>query len=504
MKVVLISPYGDTVSFGVRSLSASLKKAGHDVRIVFLPLDMKLVRYDAPYSDRALADLAEICRDAELIGISLMSNFFDLARRLSESLRATVSAPIVWGGIHPTICPEECLEYADIVCQGEAEEALVELVTKLEAGEDHTGTRSFWFRDESGGVIRNDVRPLTQDLDTLPFADMGLDGHYVLDGDSIKPMDLGLLEMNMRRDTLVPNAIAYQTMTSRGCPHDCTYCCNHFLRRLYSDSGKYVRRRSNDSIFEELAAVRKALGFVNYVWICDDCFLATSDRKIQEFSQRYKAEVDLPFACLVSPYTVSEPKIAALVDAGMNDIQMGIQASSERMLKIYQRDKINAKVRESAAILNKFRDRLPPPKYDFILDNPYETTDDYIATFKLLLDLPRPYCLNLFSMLFYPGMKLHADAERDGMVKDRVASYRKRFDQKRTVYVNVVFGMFNLGFVPRPLLRLLASTPVVKAMSGRTGSAIVKFVWGVVRKRRAGSQRARGKKSNRASRVTHE
>ena len=498
MKIVLISPYGDTVAFGVRSLSASLKQAGHDVHVVFLPLDMRHVDYDSPYSDHVLSELADLCHDAGLIGISLMSNFFDMARQISESLCTKVSAPIVWGGIHPTICPEECLEYADIVCLGEAEEALVDLVSRLDSGEDYTGTKSFWFRDGSGGVIRNDVRPLLQDLDALPFADIGPSGHYVLDGDSIKPMDLRLLEINMRRDALIPNAVAYQTMTSRGCPHDCTYCCNHFLRRLYADSGKYVRRRSNDSIFKELAAVQETLGFINYIWFCDDCFLATSDDRIRTFSQRYKKEVGLPFACLVSPYTVSEPKVAALIDAGLSDMQMGIQASSDRMLKMYQRDKINAKVKQAANILNKFRDHMPPPKYDFILDNPYETTEDFIVTFRLLLDLPRPYRLNLFSMLLYPGMKLYDDAERDGIVGDRVEAYRKRWRQRRAVYVNFVFSMFNLEIAPLPLLRLMSSGPVVRAMSGRIGDGITKFIWGCLRKTRGRPRRSLVEKGNSA------
>jgi len=45
----------------------------------------------------------------------------------------------VWGGPHPTAKPEECLQYADLVCLGEGEESLVDLAESIAAGQavDH-------------------------------------------------------------------------------------------------------------------------------------------------------------------------------------------------------------------------------------------------------------------------------------------------------------------------------------------------------------------------------
>lgn len=56
--------------------------------------------------------------DPLFIGISLMSVQYDRARGLSVFLKERFPAvPIVWGGVHPTIDPESCLEFADYACR---------------------------------------------------------------------------------------------------------------------------------------------------------------------------------------------------------------------------------------------------------------------------------------------------------------------------------------------------------------------------------------------------
>ena len=61
---------------------------------------------------------------------------------------------------------------------------------------------------------------------------------------------------------------------------------------------------------------------------------------------------------------------------------------------------------KAAHAINKFRDSLLP-LYDFIIDNPYETDEDIIKTLRLILTLPRPYGIMVFSLAFYPGSELY-------------------------------------------------------------------------------------------------
>ena len=126
MNIGLISLYPDVISFGIRTLSACLKKEGHDVKIIFL-----LSEFWDKYEDRALGEAVDQLKDADLIGLSVMSNFWDNSVQITERIKKDLDVPILWGGTHPTIRPEECLDLggADIVCIGEGEDTLVELVS---------------------------------------------------------------------------------------------------------------------------------------------------------------------------------------------------------------------------------------------------------------------------------------------------------------------------------------------------------------------------------------
>ena len=152
MKVTLISPHPDIQAMGIRTLSASLKREGYDVQILFLP------RYFMDrYEDKTLNEVAKLSRTSDLIGISLMTNFFDNAVQLTGKLKETLSVPVLWGGIHPTIRPAECLDYADIVCMGEGEKALVELARRIKDGQDYHNVQGIWLKDEGGNIIKNKI-----------------------------------------------------------------------------------------------------------------------------------------------------------------------------------------------------------------------------------------------------------------------------------------------------------------------------------------------------------
>ena len=66
-----------------------------------------------------------------------MSNFWDNAIQLTQKLKQHYDTPIMWGGTHPTVRPNECLEYADMVCISESEQPLVELTRKMAKGENY-------------------------------------------------------------------------------------------------------------------------------------------------------------------------------------------------------------------------------------------------------------------------------------------------------------------------------------------------------------------------------
>ena len=110
MKVVLISPYADIQSFGVRLLAECLKKEGHEARIVFLWRPTVAGPGGAAasldeYPEPVMRELVRLCSDAQLVGVSLMTEHVFRARFVTRKLKESLKVPVIWGGVHPTIQP---------------------------------------------------------------------------------------------------------------------------------------------------------------------------------------------------------------------------------------------------------------------------------------------------------------------------------------------------------------------------------------------------------------
>lgn len=180
IKVSIISVGDNIYIYGIRSISAYLKKHGHDTQLIFLP------SYQKQYPKKILRDLRSLVKESNLIGISCTSYTSDKAIQVIKYLKS-LKIPAIWGGIHATFNPDECIKYADIVCIGEGEETMLELVKKLSKKENITKIRNLWVK-KNGRIYKNDVRPLIQDLDKLPHADYDFENQWVLDNGKIVNM----------------------------------------------------------------------------------------------------------------------------------------------------------------------------------------------------------------------------------------------------------------------------------------------------------------------------
>jgi anaerobic magnesium-protoporphyrin IX monomethyl ester cyclase len=481
MRITLLAPSPvDISAFGVRALAAYLKSHGYPVRTVIIPGGVERLKYRTgyvyQYDPRLLDEVVELCRGSDLIGISFMSHFYDRARQLTEHLKKNLKAPIIWGGIHPTVRPEDSLDYADLVLVGEGEEAFLELVDSLAAGKDIHHLQNIWMK-KGQEIIKNPLRPLIQDLDRLPAFDFGLEEHYLYCNltKRFKPVDKELLKHNLPReptpfgtfsDSFV-RTISYKTMTSRGCPHHCAYCAERTLALMYRGQ-RYLRFRSPEHVIAELKWVKKEMPFVESIYLFDDTFLARPLKDIQHFSRLYQQEIGLPFCIQASPTTTSVEKMEALVAAGLMFAEMGIQSVSQRGMSIYRREIKPEKILEAAHILHRYYPKIFPPAYHVILDNPWETPADVAKTLELLLRLPRPFWLCRSSLIMFPGTEIFDRAVREGLIQtkedERRLIYSKDFNTPEGSYLNFLIYLAGFSYFPRWLLRLLARPGMIEAL----------------------------------------
>jgi radical SAM superfamily enzyme YgiQ (UPF0313 family) len=382
-----------------------------------------------------LKEISKNCQDSDLVGITLMTSAFLLATNITEYLKKNNKAPVIWGGIHPTIMPEECLEHADMICIGEGETPLLNLVERLEKNQDSSGVEGIWLKRD-GGVIKNRIPPLIQDLDSL-----ALDTYESQDDKVLQKEKL------INTDRLVASELLGTQLTlffSRGCPYRCAFCCNNVLNELYKGQ-RIVRHKSPELVIEEINRVLSNFKKINRVFFSDDSFITMPFDDLNKFCQLYKKHVGLPFSCQVTAPSVTEDKIKALVGAGLNDVRMGLQSASPRILELYKRPISARIVKESSLIINKCLGDSQILSFDLILDNPYETKEDLLITLRFLLNLPRPYTLRFFSLQLYPGTELYNKViEGRGDAKKFRDAYRGSYRSAEGSYINFLFYLMKL------------------------------------------------------------
>jgi radical SAM superfamily enzyme YgiQ (UPF0313 family) len=460
MQIVIISLDRELYAMGVRILSACLREAGHDTRCVFMATGHESVIRDKSlprYSEKVLDELTTLCSDADLIGLSLMTHELRDAIQVTEHLKKRlIQAPIIWGGIHPTTAPDLSLQYADMVCVGEGEDTLVELADRMSKGEDYSDVANLAFAGEQG-IVQNPVRPLVHDLNRLPLPDYSGHEHYIAQPDHIEPLNAQvMLNFKGPRFESRDGRIGYPLITSRGCFFACTYCCNDIYNQLYPGQ-KRLRWRSNEHVMRELAMIRELVAPLFAVYIVDDDFTARSRRDLEQFVEVYKQEIGLPFSCQVSPITVSKEKLDILFDAGCLKITMGVETASERVAGIYNRTRHHAHTKEAIALVESYRPRMAkPPTFQFIIDNPYETLDETLATLKLALSLSRPWDNPIYSLMLFPGTSLYHSAKADGLLTDEfVQIYDRMWHQQSRPLFQFWIRLYRANLLPSLLGFLL-------------------------------------------------
>ncbi len=466
MKIVLITPTSWNISaFGVRSLSAYLKQNGHDIRVILLPVQPKYYRNkkgmlygEYHYSESVHQQVIELVKGHDLIGISLMTQYYSCMARLSDAVRTATDIPVIWGGVHATVKPEQCLNHSDMVCMGEGEETICELVDRLEKKQDWRDLENICHM-RNGRFQKNPLRPLIQDLDSLPFLDYGPENHFILEmmTDTIVPFSDMEMEKSLARVPYFKGQMlrSFMYFTTRGCPFSCSYCVNDFYRKLYGSKG-YVRKLSVERILAELKFFIERYPFIEEIEFCDDNFALRSTGELTDFADKYKKSIGLPFQLLMSPPNITKEKIAPLVDAGLVFVETGIQSAAEVSEELYKRKIEEKTFMKVVSVLQEYKHRMAPPCYHLILDNPFESLEDTLKTFHLTLKLPRPFWFKRSSLVAFPGTEVYRQFLAKGLVKDEVEEiYGKVLEMPSTCYVNFLYLLNNQNY-PKPLLRFLS------------------------------------------------
>jgi len=336
----------------------------------------------------------------EIVGITVPTAKYGSALNISKLVKDfNPQIPVVWGGVHPTILPEETIKNKniDIVVRGEGEYTFLELIKNLGNLDKVLGIT---YKDE-GGIVNNKSRPFIEDLDELPFPAR----HLVLGNENYYPEAFGSI------------------FASRGCPFNCIFCASH---KVWT---KKVRMRSPENVVNEIKEIKNKFK-TNLFRFEDDTFALSKDYvecicnlfKKEKLNIKWKAETRVEL--------VTDGLIKNMRSAGCEELMLGVESGEEETLKRIKKDITVKQIKEAAKIIKDNKVKLGAY---FMIGFPWETKIDIDKTVALMKDInPRIAYLSVATP--YPGTELYDICLTEGLIPEKI-DWSKFFHQSPDMYL---------------------------------------------------------------------
>ncbi len=362
-QIILIYPktgmdFGSTVAppHAILSIAAPLDQEGYSIAI----LDQRV----APITKETLRAL--ITDETICIGVSSMTgtqvkNALKITRIARELTDGKI--PIVWGGTHPTVLPEQTVAHPDIdmVVIGEGELTFSELIHALESKRPLKEVKGIAYKD-GGLVFRTENRDLMNIEDLLPV-----------------PWHLVDVERYIHRDMYVKHRARVLDIgqTSRGCPFRCGFCSSASIR------GRKWRAMSPD---KALAMISENVRKFNLdgLWLRDDEFYIDRKRAFAITEGMIRENIDVSFYTSGTRVDVflgaTDDELLSMKRAGAHTLKFGAESGSQRVLDLMQKG-ITPEMTHKANLRCK---RLGfVPAFGLVIGYPTETFDDINMTIDM-------------------------------------------------------------------------------------------------------------------------
>lgn len=336
----------------------------------------------------------------DLIGFSIVENNYACSKKLFKVAKEITRAPIIAGGLFPTIRPELFIEddNVDIVCVGEGEYAIEMLVEKLDLGQDISHISNLIVKDK-GSVIKNGFAGY-YDWNPLIFQDWEIfDKRHLLKPFMGKIYRTGFFEL------------------SRGCPYNCSYCENHLIQNIFKGVGRYNREKPIEYAIKEIEYMKKEYA-LELVFFNDENFLTMKKERLDEFCREYGRKVSLPFFIMTrADSLLDEQKVAMLKKAGCVTIGIGVESGNEEIRKkLLNKNISNSVYKKAFEVCHKYEIRTTA---NVMMGLPFETEENILETVKFCRKL-RPKSLSLAIFAPYHGTKLRDICIKNGFMEDRL------------------------------------------------------------------------------------
>jgi anaerobic magnesium-protoporphyrin IX monomethyl ester cyclase len=385
--VVLFYPPYDGPPLGaplsLLTLASPLLHAGFEVKLV-----------DGAISPDFEEVILRETQDAVCLGISLLTGpMINSAIRVAAAVKkAHPKLPVVFGGWHPSLVPEQTLQpaFVDCVVRAQGELTLLELVQRISEGRNWDGVLGLCFKD--GDAVRCEAERPVANINTLPAPAF----HLV-------PFDRYELASGVRQ-------LAYAS--SVGCPYACSYCTDMvFYKRRFN---AYLAEKVVDDLCDLVPRYR-----IDEVALLDSNFLVDIKRAIAiargiivsgvKFRWTFQASTDFL-------WRMSDEDVQLLGESGVTHMGFGTESASENVLKLM--NKHHQRVEQMAETARKAELAGIHVTFNLILGYPGETEEDRLKTFQIMSEIAKhhwnvSFSPNIFTP--YPGIPIWPELKKLGV-----------------------------------------------------------------------------------------
>ena len=323
----------------------------------------------------------------------------DTAKFIREEAGNTI--PLIWGGVHASMLTDQTLdnEYVDIIVKGEGDVSFKDIIKRRKAGKSINDIEGISFKEYGKKIHNPEARLLNlNEISDIPWDLVNVEdyinnGSLMFEPGTVKRMlDIGV--------------------TSKGCPHKCSFCYNLFFNKMY------WRGMSAEKTFERFKQVVDDFD-VDGIWVHDDNYFVDLKRIEKISDMMIKDKMDVQWTSSgITVFTYSrmpDDLKDKVVESGCSSFRFGIESASPRILKMIDKPNTAEQVYE---VNNDAKKHNISPIYSFMIGFPTETREEILETCKMVVKLKKEnhkcktHGISVYTP--YPGTPLYDLACKSG------------------------------------------------------------------------------------------
>ena len=325
----------------------------------------------------------------DIVGVSVMTPKYGSSLNIARIVKEyNKNIPVIFGGIHPTVLPDETLKNrnVDIVVRGEGEKSMVALINAMESGKSLDKVMGISYIS-NGNVLHNPDVSYIDNLDNIPFPAR----HLLIDKEKYPPDTFGKI------------------FASRGCPYKCTYCASN---KIWT---RQVRYMTPERVVDEIEYVMRNYKATNF-YFEDDSYTIREKFVERVCDLIIKRDINISWGCETRVNLINSRMLRKMKEAGCNCINIGVESGDDETLRKINKGETVKQIEEAVMIL---RDNDIMFNAFFMIGFPWETEESIDKTLNFLKVINPNYAI--YSIVTpYPGTELFDLCKEKNILPDDI------------------------------------------------------------------------------------